>query len=99
MSHSPTGYWANYRTLVHEPCKPTATHPWPHKIVRSWHHCLPVVGYTDTALIIDEDGTVKTVGALLDELREGGDTPDEEGQTWAVSLEVTTHPAADEEEE
>lgn len=69
-----TGYWAHYRTHFQS----TDT------VVTDTY---PVVGYTDVALIIDEDGAVKTVHALLDELREC-DEP--EGEGWTVLLSVTT---------
>lgn len=68
-------YWAHYTTHFSSG--------------NGWTDTFPVAGYTDVALIIDEDGSVKTVHALLEELREGGDVPDEEGQTWTVSLAVT----------
>ena len=67
------GYWAHYRTHFLSP----------DTVVTDTY---PVVGYTDVALIIDEDGTVKTVTALLEELREC-DEP--EGEGWTVSLAVT----------
>lgn len=80
---SPTGYFAHFTTTFRKPDGEQGD-----TLVDSF----PVAGYTDTALIIDEDGTVKTVGALLDELREGGDTPDEEGATWTVCLAVNAAP-------
>ncbi len=78
---SPTGYWAHYTTSFRN-----ADGTWEN----SWTDTFPVVGYTDEALIIDEDGTVKIVSRLLDELREGGSTPGEGGQTWIVSLTVNS---------
>lgn len=76
---SPTGYYAHYRTQFHNAAETEV---------------YPVVGYTDTALVIDEDGTVKTVGALLAELREGaGADEDGDGATWTVTLEVNGAPA------
>ena len=71
-----TGYWAHYRTHFKN-------------IDEVVTDTFPVVGYTDAALIIDEDGSVKTVNALLEELREGGDEQ-EEGEGWTVSLSVST---------
>lgn len=86
---SPTGYWAHYTTQF---SKPDPVNPFGRALGHRWASVYPVVGYTDTALIIDEYGTVKTVGAFLDELREGGDTPDEEGETFTVSLSVENGP-------
>ena len=79
---SPTGYYAHYRTQFHNAVGEAETEVY------------PVVGYTDTALVIDEDGTVKTVGALLAELREGADAnEDGDGAAWTVTLEVNGAPA------
>lgn len=70
--YSPTGYWAHFTThFIEHDARVTDV--------------FPVVGYTDVALIIDEDGTVKTVDAMLEELREGGDT-----EGWTVTRAVTT---------
>lgn len=80
---SPTGYYAHYRTQFHNAGRPHGG---------AGVDVYPVVGYTDTALVIDEDGTVKTVGALLEELRAGGDA-DPDGTTWTVHLEVNGAPA------
>ena len=80
---SPTGYYATFHTT------------WSHG--NQWRDTYPVVGHNGlVALVIDEDGTLKTVTALLDELREGGETPDEEGATFCVSLAVTPHPDKEE---
>jgi hypothetical protein len=75
-----TGYWAHYTTSFKN-----ADGTWGSSGVDTF----PVVGYTDVALVIDEDGTVKRVHVLLDELRQGGCVPDEEGQI--VSLAVNTY--------
>jgi hypothetical protein len=82
---SPTGYYAHYRTrFIHSDGTPGVTDT----------EVYPVVGYTDTALILDGSGTVMTVDALLKELREGGDEDsDGDGVTWKVTLEVNGAPA------
>jgi hypothetical protein len=78
---SPTGYYAHYPTRFRDADGSPGN---------SWTDTFPVVGYTDVALVIDVDGSVKTVEALRETLAEGGDKPDEEGQTWTVGLEVNT---------
>lgn len=80
---SPTGYYAHYRTQFYNAGR---------AVGEADVDVYPVVGYTDTALVIDEDGTVKTVGALLEELREGGNA-DPDGSSWTVALEVNGAPA------
>lgn len=58
----------------------------------SWTETFPVVRADDEglALVFDTDGYLKTVHVILAELRKGGDTPDEEGETYTVSLQVNT---------
>jgi hypothetical protein len=89
--YSPTGYWANYRTIWVEPNSDPAW-PFPTRITSSLTESLPIIGYTDTALVLDNDGAVQTVGALLNTMREGSDTPDEEGHTYTVRLSVDPFP-------
>lgn len=76
-----TGYWAHYTTRFK---KADGTRG------ESWTETFPVVGYTDVALVIDTGGNVKTVQALRDDLAEGGGTPDDDGETYTVTLEVDT---------
>lgn len=81
---SPTGYYAHYWTQFRDADG---------NITDTTKETYPVVGHTDTALVIDEDGTVKTVGALLGKLREGaGADEDGDGVTWKVILEVSRDP-------
>lgn len=78
-----TAYWAHYHTQFK---KPDGTRG------NGWTDTFPVVGYTDVALIIDAGGNVRTVQSLLEDFAEGGDTPNEDGETYAVYLEVNTNP-------
>jgi hypothetical protein len=81
---SPTGYYAHYWTQFRDADG---------SALDTTKEIYPVVGYTDTALVIDGDGAVKTVGALLAELREGADRDEDgDGVTWKVTLEVSRDP-------
>lgn len=75
-------YYAHYRTSFRNADGSLGSH---------WTDTFPVIGYTDVALVVDTDGTVKTVQALRDVIAEGGDRPDEDGQTFTVRFEVNTH--------
>lgn len=75
------GYWAHYTTRFKNADGTPGD---------SWTDTFPVVGYTDVALVIDEDGSVLTVQALRDRLAEGGDTPDRDSQTFTVTFVVNT---------
>lgn len=82
--YSPTGYWAHYHTRYKN-----ADGTWGN----DWTDSFPVIGVNDSsALVIDHAGAVKTVRALEVDLSEGGGTPDEDGSTFTVSLEVNTYP-------
>lgn len=81
---SPTGYWAHYLTRFRNADGTHAT---------SWVECWPIADIVDdNPRLIFEDGRVLTLRALLVELREGSNTPDEDGQTYTVSLSVSTQP-------
>lgn len=81
--YSPTGYWANYHTFfLRADGSRTGTH---------WYNSYPVIDVKDDLpRVIYEDGAVLSIQAVLRRLQEGGDTPDEEGETFRVTLEVTT---------
>jgi len=83
-----TKLWAHFRTVVWEP-DPDGILPNSVKLQNSWHEHCRIIGFRDdVALICDETGHVKKVTDYAAELAEGGDVPDEEGCTWAVSVEV-----------
>lgn len=81
--HSPTGYYAHYTTTWKN-----ADGSWGNR----WTDTYPVIGYTDTALVLDEEGIVRTVQEMQNILAEGGNVPDEEGSTFRVSLGVNAYP-------
>lgn len=62
----------------------------------AWTDIYPVIGYTDVALVVDNDGSVLTVEALREVLAKGGDTPDADGETFTVHFEVSTFAGSDE---
>ena len=83
-----TRLWAHFRTTTWKP-DPDGVRPGGKKIENAWYDHYRIIGFRDgTALVCDTDGHVKTVTAVLAELEEGGQIPDDEGTTWCVSLEV-----------
>ncbi|QMP84445.1 hypothetical protein HUN42_00068 [Streptomyces phage Dagobah] len=85
--YSPTGYWANYHTVV------VRQTPDGEIFDHHWHDSYPVVDVKDDLpRVIYEDGTVLSVQGALRRLQEGGDIPDEEGRTYRVTSEVNSRP-------
>ena len=86
---SPTGYWAHYTTQLRNTDGTRGD---------SWTESWPIVDVADDSpRLIDEEGRVLTLRAFLVELREGGTTPNEDGQMYTVSLHVNTQSPAGEE--